>query len=81
MVQQTTIAGDSTGTTTSGCSCPHMLPCGVCRLLMMNCPKGMYEIKPVWQTCNPSTGEWRINGTYTAPRTWDPTAKKGELKC
>lgn len=24
----------------SSSSCPHKLPCGLCRLTMMNCPKG-----------------------------------------
>ena len=51
MVQQTITTGDSTGTvTTSGCSCSHMLPCGVCRILMINCPKQDFTITPTWKT-------------------------------
>lgn len=27
-------------------SCPNMLPCGVCRLLMMNCPRQTITLTP-----------------------------------
>ena len=74
MVQQTITTGDSTGTVTSGCRCPHMLPCGVCRLLMMNCPKQTFTIEPTWKTPDITC----IN--YATSQTWDPTDEKGVLK-
>lgn len=62
MVQQTMTNNPAwTATTTS--SCPNILPCGVCRLLMMNCPRQTITYTPTWQapispTCvNESNGE------------------------
>lgn len=46
MVQQTTTT-NPTYTTTTASSCPNMLPCGVCRLLMMNCPQRTIPY-PTW---------------------------------
>ena len=62
MVQQTNTTYPS-NTTTTVSSCPNMLPCGVCRLLMMNCPRQTITYTPTWQapispTCvNESEGE------------------------
>ncbi len=49
MVQQTNTT-NPTYTTTTASSCPNMLPCGVCRLLMINCPKQTIWYTPTWQT-------------------------------
>lgn len=63
MVQQTNTT-NPTYTTSISSSCPNMLPCGVCRLLMINCPKTTtWYATPTWQptispTCaNRSEGE------------------------
>lgn len=32
----------------SSSSCPHKLPCGLCRLTMMNCPKGGWTYTTTW---------------------------------
>ena len=50
MVQQTNTT-NPTYTTTTASSCPNMLPCGVCRLLMINCPKTTttWHATPTWQ--------------------------------
>lgn len=47
MVQQQTGAG-SECTTIYSTGCPNMLPCGVCRLLLMNCPKNINDININW---------------------------------
>lgn len=49
MVQQTNTT-NPTYTTTTAISCSNMLPCGVCRLLMINCPKQTIWYTPTWQT-------------------------------
>ena len=33
---------NTTNTAWSSQTCPHKLPCGLCRLTMMNCPKGSW---------------------------------------
>lgn len=48
MVQQTNTT-NPTYTTNIASSCPNMLPCGVCRLLMINCPKQTITYIPTWQ--------------------------------
>lgn len=48
MVQQGTTTNPNYTTTTAS-SCPNMLPCGVFRLLMMNCPKQTIQYTPIWQ--------------------------------
>lgn len=48
MVQQTNTT-NPTYTTSISSSCPNMLPCGVCRLLMINCPKQTITYIPTWQ--------------------------------
>ena len=73
MVQKTITTGDSTGTTISGCSCPHMLPCGVCRILMINCPKRDFTITPTWKTPDITC----VN--YATSQRWDPAVKKESL--
>lgn len=52
MVQQTTTTNPNYTTSTAS-SCPNMLPCGVCRLLMMNCPRQTTWYTPTWQAPTP----------------------------
>lgn len=37
-------------------TCYHRLPCGICRITMMQCPKGGVEIKPVTVSTGISSG-------------------------
>ena len=57
MVQETNTTIPSYTATTAS-SCPNMLPCGVCRLLMMNCPRQTTWVTPTWQA--PTTNAARI---------------------
>lgn len=59
MVQQTTTT-NPTYTTTTASSCPNMLPCGVCRLLMANCPRQMITY-PTWTMCSPDNKTLCVN--------------------
>ena len=34
----------------SSSSYPHKLPCGLCRLTMMNCPKGGWTYTTTWSS-------------------------------
>ena len=60
----TGINNSSTATTTSSIisnynDCSHRLPCGICKLTMMQCPKH-YEtvtINPLWTAANSLTEE------------------------
>ena len=39
----------------SSSNCPHKLPCGLCRLTMMNCPKGGWTYTTTWGSTGDST--------------------------
>lgn len=43
-------------------SCPNMLPCGVCRLLMMNCPRQTITYTPTWTASTPGKVTVCANG-------------------
>ena len=57
------INSTSTSYTTSQ-TCPHILPCGMCRLTMTQCPQGwMYKI---WDTTPVYCGSGSTTATGTA---------------
>ena len=57
MVQQTITSTPTSTTTTYQQTCPNRLPCGVCRLLMMNCPNQLYTAYPTWTCKSETTGQ------------------------
>ena len=42
----------TSNTAYSNNDCPHKLPCGLCRLTMMNCPKGWWTYSTTCTTAN-----------------------------
>ena len=44
-------------------ACPHMLPCGMCRLTMTQCPQGWMYKKTAWDTTPVYCGSGGISGT------------------
>lgn len=49
----------------SSSNCPHKLPCGLCRLTMMNCPKGGWTYTTTWSSSG-SNGATISTGDTTA---------------
>ncbi len=41
---------NTANTAWSSQTCPHKLPCGLCRLTMMNCPKGGWTYTTTWSS-------------------------------
>ena len=50
----------------SSSSCPHKLPCGLCRLTMMNCPKGGWTYTTTTWGSGASSGVTISTGDTTA---------------
>lgn len=42
-------------------ACGYLLPCGMCRLTMTQCPKMPYKVEPTWTTTTAGTGMITVN--------------------
>ena len=61
-------------------SCPHKLPCGLCKLTMMNCPKGWWTYTATSSgvdTVSSSSDVNTVNSEYTTKGSNDATVDCG----
>lgn len=42
-------------------TCEYVLPCGICRMTMQQCPKMPFKVEPTWTSTTSGTGTVTVN--------------------